>query len=295
VRNSDLNKKAQKLKTLRIQTIILILITNFALGQNSKITIDKNISKYEIKDEYNRFDDIANEIKHIESLKIEKKGENEIKISNSYSSGFTGNNITFRINRNLEIKNVTYSYWTDVLDSKNKISYKIKKTSLKLNQNPFNKTNGLRGMYILEIEHFWNNSLTKTETFKGKFKTFKGINETSEDYLWTLNQNRIFYGITNEDGVYLHPDKMPSLKSNSKVLTLELKKIKDYKFKKIKAFVVINETGKIEMESIRFSESLDKELEKHLSKLLVELTEWYPACVNEKEVKSQIPVLFAID
>ncbi|WP_123796537.1 hypothetical protein [Oceanihabitans sediminis] len=279
---------------MRIQIIILILITNFAFGQD-KVTIDKNLPKYEIKDEFNRFDDIGNPKNDFESLKFNFKSNSEIEIRNSYTSGFTGNDIKFSIDKHLNIKKVTYNYWTDVVDLDNLITYRVKKVNLKLNQNPFDKINGLRGMYILEVQHIRNDSLIKTEQIKGKFKNFKGINKQSSDYKWTLEQNKIWYGITNENGVYLKPDKVPSLKSDYKILVKEIKNIKGYVPSKIKAFVVINENGKIEEKPIRFLGQLDKSIEKQITKLLIELTEWYPACVNEKEVKSQIPIVIGTE
>ena len=279
---------------MRIQIIILILVTNFAFGQE-KVTIEENIEKYEIKDEFNRFDDIGNPIRNFESLKINIKSNSEIEIQNSYSSGFTGNDIKFIIDEKLNVNKATYNYWTDVLDLDNLITYKVNKANLTLNQNPFDKTNGLRGKYILEIEHYRNDSLIKTEQFKGKFKTFEEIDKESSEYKWTLKQNEIWYGITNENGVYLNPDKKPSLKSDYKILVKEIKRLRGYKPSKIIAFVVINENGKIEEKAIRFSGHLDKELEKQISKLLIKLTDWYPACVNEKEVKSQIPIVIGIE
>ncbi|WP_336127815.1 hypothetical protein [Mesoflavibacter sp. CH_XMU1422-2] len=282
---------------MRIQISILILITNFAFGQK-QVTIEENILKYEIKDEYNRFDNIENPKNDFESLKIEFKANSDLEIKNSYSSGFTGNDISFKINKNLEIIETKYNYWTDVLDLDNTRTYKVKNVKLTLNQNPFKKINGLCGNYILEIEHFYNDSLTKTATFKGKFKSFKGIDKTSADYLWALEQNKIFYGITNENGVYLRPDKMPSLKSDHKILTEKIKNIKGYKPDKIRAYVVINENGKIEKEPFRFFGNFGQwndETQNKVKDLLIELTEWYPACVNEKEVKSQIPLVIGIE
>ncbi len=283
--------------TLRIQFIILILITNFAFGQE-KVTIDQNAVKYEIKDEFNRFDDIGNPKNDYESLKIEFKSNSALEIKNSYSSGFTGNDISFKINKSLEIIETKYNYWTDVIDLDNTRTYKVKNVELTLNQNPFKKINGLRGNYVLEIQHFYNDSLTKTDTFKGKFKSFKEADKTSTEYLWALEQNKIFYGITNENGVYLRPDKMPSLKSNYKVLTKKIKELKGYKPKRLRAFVVINKNGKIEREPFRLTGEfghLDNETQNQVKELLIEFTEWYPACVNEKEVKSRIPIVIGIE
>jgi hypothetical protein len=282
---------------LRIQFIILILITNFAFGQE-KVTIDQNVIEYEIKDKFNRFDDIGNPKNDFESLKIEFKSNSDLEIKNSYSSGFTGNDISFKINKNLEIIETKYNYWTDVIDLDNTRTYKVKNVKLTLNQNPFKKINGLRGNYVLEIQHFYNDSLTKIDTFKGKFKTFKGTDKTSADYLWALKQNKIFYGIINENGVYLRPDKMPSLKSNYKLLTEKIKQIKGYIPKRLRAFVVINKNGRIEREPFRLTGEfghLDSETQNQVKEILIKYTEWYPACLNEKEVKSQIPIAIGIE
>ncbi len=275
---------------MRTQIIILLLITNFVFGQG-KITIDRNVVKYEIKDEFERFDDVDKPENDFKSLSFNFKSDSDLEIMNNYNAVFMGYNITFKINKLLEIKDITYNYWTDKIDLDNVITYKVSKANLNLSQNPFDKVNGLRGKYILEIEHYLNDSLTKKEIFKAKFKTFEGIDRESSDYKWAIEQNKIKYAITNNNGVYLKPDKFPSLKSDSKILIQEIKKLKGYESNKIRAIVVINECGEIENEPIRFSGKLDIKLEKQITKLLIELTEWYPACVNEKEVKSQIPIV----
>lgn len=270
----------------------MLLITNFGFGQK-KVAIDQNIVKYEIKDEFNRFDDIANDLKNYKSFDIEIKQNSNIKILNRYSTGFTGHTISFEIDKNLNIIKSDYEYWTDVPEIG--IEYKVLDIDFKLNQNPFKKTVGLRGQYEMKVKKVNENGETlKHITFKGKFKSFKGIDKSSLEYLWALEQNKIFYGITNENGVYLRPDKMPSLKSDHKILMDKIKAIQDYKTDKIMAFVIINENGKIEKESFRFFGDygqLDYEIQNQVKKLLIEFTEWYPACVNEKEVKSQIPIV----
>ena len=281
---------------MRIRIIILILIANCAFGQE-KVTIDQNIVKYEIKDEFNRFDNIANELKKYKSFDIEISENPNIKILNQYSTGFTGHTISFEIDNNLNIINSDYEYWTDVAEIGTE--YKILDIDFKLNQNPFQGTNGLRGQYKLKIKKVnENGEILKQITFKGKFKSFKGIDKSSTDYLWALEQIKVFYGITNENGVYLRPDKMPSLKTDHKILTEKIKNISGYKPKKIRAFVVINENGKIEKEPFRFFGDFGQwndETKSQVKKLMIELTEWYPACVNEKEVKSQIPIVIGTE
>ena len=281
---------------MRIRIIILILIANCAFGQE-KVTIDQNIVKYEIKDEFNRFDNIANELKKYKSFDIEISENSNIKILNKYSTGFTGHTISFEIDNNLNIINSDYEYWTDVAEIGTE--YKILDIDFKLNQNPFQGTNGLRGQYKLKIKKVnENGEILKQITFKGKFKSFKGIDKSSTDYLWALEQIKVFYGITNENGVYLRPDKMPSLKTDHKILTEKIKNITGYKPKKIRAYVVINENGKIEKEPFRFFGNFGQwndETQSQVKKLMIELTEWYPACVNEKEVKSQIPIVIGTE
>lgn len=258
------------------------------------MTVDKNVVKYEIEDEFNRFDDIDNSENDFKRLHLIFTNS-ELEIKNSQSSGFTGDNISFVINNKLELKNVNYDYWTDNLDLENNQIYKVKSSKLVLNQNPFKKIDGFRGKYILEIEHYWDDTLTKTEKFKGKFKSFKGINKTSSDYLWALKQIKILNGSVDKNGIYLRPDKIASLKSNINILTEKIKEIKVNKPKRLKAYLVIDENGKIEKESIRFVDHLDKEFQKKVTKLLFEYTEWYPACDNEKEVKSRIPIIIGIE
>jgi hypothetical protein len=117
-------------RTLRIQIIILILIANFAFGQE-KVTIDKDIVKYEIKDEFNRFDNIANELKSYKSLDIESNDKSNIKILNRYSTGFTGHTISIIIDKKLNVVKANYEYWTDVAEIGTE--YKVDSIDLKLN------------------------------------------------------------------------------------------------------------------------------------------------------------------
>ena len=58
---------------------------------------------------------------------------------------------------------------------------------------------------------------------------------------------------------------------------------------------MINKKGKIEPNSIKHTDYINYKIKKKIDSLLVKFTEWYPACVNEKEVKSRIPVLIGIE
>jgi len=283
---------------LRILIIILVLISKFTFGQKTNATIGQNIVKYEIKDEFNRFDDIANETEHYKSFAILNISNSVIEIVNRYSSGFTGHKITIKLNKKLNIDQANYEYWTDVMEIDTP-KYVVDKVDLKLNQNPFEKINRLQGQYTMQIKKISSDgNLLSTIEFKGKFKNFNGIEKTSPDYQWTLEQNKIFYGITNDNGVSLRPDKMPNLKSDHNILIKEIQKLNGFVPDKLNALVVINEKGRIEQEPFRFFGDLmssDIETQNQVKNLLIEITEWNPACLNEKEVKSQVPITFELN
>lgn len=276
--------------------LIIVFTVTFVNGQNLKVSIDKNIGKYEIKDDYNRFDDIGNPKSNFESLNLDFLSTSELKIINRYSSGFTGNTVTFNLTKQMNLQEVTYNYWTDVIDFENLRSYKVKKADLKLSKNPFDKQIGLRGNYTLEIEHYVNDTLVKNEEFKGKFKIFEGMDKESQDYKWTVEQNKIWYGITNENGVYLQPDIRPKLRSNIKDLVLKIKELSDLNIPEFRVWLVITEDGKIEKKSIRFSSIIyNEKLKKSITDILHDEMEFYPACVNEKAVKSKLPMRIRLE
>lgn len=279
---------------MRIQFIILILITNLTFGQE-KVAINKNTLNYEINDEFERFDDIGNSENDYKRLHLNFKSDSLLIIENNHGAGFVGEDITFTITKNLQIKDAKYNYWTDNPNPKKMLTYKVKKVNLSLNQNPFEKTNGLRGNYSLQIEEYSKDSLNRIKVVKGKFKTFKDINKESTDYKWVLEQDKTSKNFKNSNGVYFNLEIPPTLKSNSERLSNEVKKLNGFETNDIKALIVINEKGKIEKAPIRFSISLNDKLKMKLIELLIKYTEWYPACVNGKAVKSQIPIIISTE
>lgn len=261
-------------------------------------TIGQDIVKYETKDTFNRFDDIANKTEHYKSFEILNISNSAIEIVNRYSSGFTGHEITIKLDKKLNIDQANYKHWTDVMEI-DAPKYVVDRVDLKLNQNPFEKTNRLQGQYTMQIKKISSDgNLISTIEFKGKFKNYSGIEKTSPDYKWTLEQNKIFYGITNDNGVSLRPDKMPNLKSGLNILIKEIQKLNGFVPDKLNALVIINEKGRIEQEPFRFFgelKSSDIEIQNHVKNLLIEITEWNPACLNEKEVKSQVPITIKLN
>ena len=142
---------------LKIQVIILILITNFAFGQEYKVIVDQKIGKYEQVDEFYNFDDIKANLKagyiKKKEFRIVFKSESEIQLINIYNSGYVGAKISIKINQQLEIIDAIFNTWSDVIDLENQIKQKVTKIDLKLNQNPFSDIQGLRGEYIMEIQN----------------------------------------------------------------------------------------------------------------------------------------------
>jgi hypothetical protein len=270
------------------------LISNFVFGQEN-VSIDKNIIAYEQSDDYERFDDVEKTEDDYKGLVINIGDKSDLKIENSYSAEFVGYNILFKIDEDLKIKEVSYNYWTDNIDLENPTTYEIRKAKLILNQNPFRSLNGLCGIYELEIDHYQKNKKIKTERFKGKFKTFRGIKENSPEYKWVLDQNQVQKNVQTDSGIYLNPDTPPSLKSDTKELIEIINNIEGIKPRKIQVIVVINDKGKIEKEPIRFSGQMSEPLKNEITKLLIKMTEWYPACANQKEVKSQIPIVIGTE
>ncbi|WP_415374108.1 hypothetical protein [Patiriisocius sp. Uisw_017] len=277
-------------KTLRTIIILILFVTNSVFGQE-KVMINEDCIKYEINDEFHRYDDVEKSQNDFKNLNLVIDKNTTLSIENSYNGGLMGYDINFNINSNLEIKNVTYDFWDDVIDLDNVITYEVCQANLSLNQNPFITLKELRGNYNLEIEKYCNGYIVEKTTYKGKFKTFKGLDPNSENYKWVTNKSIGLKNVKDPNGVYLSPENPPILISDSKLLIEELNKVNEFRGQKIKAFVVINENGMIEKEPIRFSIKLSSELESKLIMMLIKFTKWNPAVINGKTVKSSIPIV----
>lgn len=277
-------------KTLRAIIILFVLAANSVYGQE-KVIINENVAKYEINDEFDRFDDVEKSQNDFKNLTLIINKNTSFKIENSYNGRLMGYDINFSINSNLEIENVSYDFWDDVINLDNVITYEVCQANLNLSQNPFIKLSELRGNYNLEIEKYCNGDITGKKTYNGKFKTFKGVDTNSENYKWVTKQSKGVKNVKDSNGIYLIPENPPTLISNSKLLIEELKKISEFNGQKIKAIVVINENGKIEKEPIRFSIKLSNDEQSKLVASLIKYTKWKPAIVNGKKVKSSIPVI----
>ncbi|GGE23035.1 hypothetical protein [Psychroflexus salis] len=277
---------------MRILFITLLLITKISSSQEN-VELNVNALKYEINDEFERFNDIR-DIVNINKLHYYFKSDSILIIEND-NVVLSGTNIKLIINNKLQIKDATYNFWTDNPNPEVILSYKVTRVNLILNQNPFKTISGFRGNYNLEIQEYSNDSLIDKYEYKGKFKSFEEISKESVEYKWVVNQNKPEKNYINSNGVYINPEVPPTLKSNYNGLIKEIRKIEKLESKNIRAFIVINEKGKIEKSPIRYSYFLNDKQKSELTKLLIEYTEWYPACVDEIAVKSQIPLIISIE
>jgi hypothetical protein len=284
---------------MKIQIIILVLISNVAFGQRSEVVIDTKIVEYEKLDDYQRFDDVETYLTidylRKKEFKIISESDSEIELYNIYNSGFGGEEISIKLNNKLEIIGVDFNQWSDVIDVNNPIKEKVSKIELKLNQNPFLKIKNLRGEYLLEVQHIdKEGEIIRTEFYKGKFKSYKHIPKDSAEHKWAVEQSLIFKGITDRNGYFLNPDKKAALKSSEKELVNEIKKLNEEIPYKIKTLVVVNEFGKIE-KVLEVNTPMDFDLKLKIVNTIRDMTDWYPACLNDVPVKTKIPLVIGIE
>jgi len=147
----------------------------------------------------------------------------------------------------------------------------------------------------MHVNRYSNDSLTGTKIFKGKFKNFEGVDKLSKDYHLALKLSKIRHGIMTEDEVYYKIDQPAYLKTNHKFVLNELKKLKIDSQKIIEAWCVINEQGKIEPKSIKHYGFIDNYIKTKIDSTLIKVTEWQPACLDENEVKSKIPIFIRLN
>lgn len=283
---------------MKKKLIILFIISNLTFAQNkllkSNTTIDGNTRKYEIVDDWKRFDDIFNQMHNYYSLEVKIHDNNKFVIRNSESFGFNGKDIEITLDKNLKVIEVEYSEWIDVIDAKMP-TFVVEQIDLKLSKNPFKNIEGIQGQYTLKINKVdLKGNIVTRDSYKGKFKSYYNTNKNASDYLWALNQNMIRNDVIDHNGAYLHPDKMPKLRSDLKSLNSDIKREiinSGIDIPKIKVQVIITEQGKIEENTIKYITNIETDLIEKINKILIEKTNWYPGLVNDKKVKSRIPLI----
>jgi len=103
---------------------------------------------------------------------IERLKNDEIKIINTFNDGLTGNRIEIIINSELDILDVNYEYWDDVIDGSTS-EYTVEKIILTLDKN-FIKENNYKGYYTIQIKNNYS---------AGEILSSEGVNDTIMRFL----------------------------------------------------------------------------------------------------------------
>ncbi len=293
----------------RTTYIILGLLMLFQIacsdnGQYGKaiITYQPN---YEEENEYFHHDhfvavDMEGLLDTAVSIKV---ADNQVIITNTFNSGYTGHKIQFIISSDLDIVDVTYEDWSDYIDGSEK-KYKVEKVILSMNANPFdNKL--VTGHYTLQIrEDYFAGQLLKetgrkdTTTymiFNGKFKIYSD-QEIKKGRKWLIDQNEIKYGIKDSLGVYELPDEFAQYKYGDDSLKSMLKQFEVLRSEtnvNKRAFVTllmqVDEKGVVNPESMTILETMKSTiLIDRLKQNINLMTNWYPATYKGRPVKSEI-------
>lgn len=298
----------QHYKDMRITTLILFGLLNFSChsqtGQYGKAIITYQPS-YEEENEYFHHDhfvtvDMQGLLDTAVSINVADK---QVIIKNTFNDGYTGHEIQFIISSDLEIKDVTYTDWSDYIDGAEK-KYKVEKAILSMNVNPFdNKL--VTGHYTLQIrEDYFAGQLLKemgrkdTTTFmifNGKFKIYSE-EEIKKGRKWVIDQNEIKYGIKDSLGIYELPDEFTqykygedSLKSMLKQFEVLRSETNVNKGSTLTLYMHVDEKGVVIPESMTMSESMKStNLIDRLKQNINFMTNWYPATYKGRPLKSDV-------
>ena len=238
-----------------------------------------------------------------------QKIEQGMEIKNIYNDGFTGHSIEFQITPSLEIENVNYREWTDVIDG-SEIKFHVEKAILSMNENPFDH-NLIVGHYSLQIrrDYFAGELLTPEgvgdttsyEVFHGKFKIYSDL-EKKKGRDWIIDQHEIRMGIKDTLGIYEFPDEIAEYKfglDSLKVLLQQFEIDRSETKEKRKAFItlkmVIDEYGQVDPATMTILEPMKStDLIESLRMNQDLKTNWKPATHNGKPVKSKENVAIRI-
>jgi len=238
-----------------------------------------------------------------------QKNEQGLEIKNMYNDGFTGHSIQFRISPSLEIEDVKYREWTDVIDG-SEIIFSVEKAIMSMNENPFDQEL-ITGHYSLQIRKDYTagellgpeevQDTTSYEVFHGKFKIYSD-QEKQKGRDWINNQNEIRMGIKDSLGVYEYPDEYARYKFGIDSLKLLLEQFEIDRAEtneKKKTYVtlemVIDENGQVDPSNMTILEPMKSaRLIENLRMNQDLKTNWYPAIHNGKPVKSKDNVTIRI-
>ncbi len=300
------------MKTKHI-TIYLILFFVYSCNEKKselgKAIISETIPVYENEDNYFPHDGFMKSDLLEHPIEVTKSNKT-ITISNIFNDGFTGHQVNFKIDRELNITEASYRDWTDVIDG-SETKHMVQKIILDLDKNPFTNQN-FSGYYTLQIKHnfsagkiFANEGIKDTtyySTFNGKFKIYNK-EELIKGKEWIINQNEIKDGIKDSLGIYSSPDKFAEFKLDESVLKkalndLKIKKgeIQDSTRRSIILTFTVDENGLVDKDKIHIRGlEIPKNLMQKIkdSKLIFE--NWKPAEHKGETVKSDVNLRIQIE
>ncbi len=226
--------------------------TNFG-----KAEISSNIADFIADDKYNRFDNSYYNYESLKKFNVEKKGDIII-FRCLRSNGYSGFSIEIHIDQNLTITKARYAAHGCTY----RYNVKATKITLQLNQNPFEKLQGIQGQFELKFNKkrfitVNGNANLQRYTFHGKFKLFNtedsfDINAQKQNavVLDMRKGNPNTYSFTSIDNVYIYPNHKPIINNKTalinaikklniklpKTLLFRLQLNKDGSIKKISAY-----------------------------------------------------------
>jgi hypothetical protein len=161
--------------------IISILFLNCnGISKSDKQDFEKVKISYEAFTQYSQFENLFICKDSIDDFdngysKIELNQEN-IQILNSKNDGYEATQIEIKIDKNLKIDNVKYSYSDDVEDG-SKTEYEVIDAKININKNPFEQNSKqITAYYLLKIREtnipseFWKSKKETEYYFKGKIE-----------------------------------------------------------------------------------------------------------------------------
>ncbi|TCI84583.1 hypothetical protein [Tenacibaculum sp. M341] len=262
---------------------ILIIILNFSCSNKKKDTRLNNVQTIHKADSISDDSFSFNEFNKTEQILFERISDNEIWIYNCLYSGFTGETTLIKVNKKLEIKSAYYNYWTDVIDE-NSTEFKVVKSKIEFNENPFTTNKQININYELKINEisYKTQKIVNSKTITSKFISKEMAESEEKSY-------KKKYGFINSFDAYKikYVDKKPKLLSG--IETLKRKLNSDFDLNRIIILFTIDIKGKILKESIklRVRKNLETEEKDKIKNLIIERLNYMPGYINEKPVNTE--------
>jgi len=262
----------------------LILILNFSCSNK------KNQEKLKSIEKLNKVNPVPESIISYDESRqtlFERISDNEIWIYNCLYSGFTGERILIKVNKDLKVKFAYYDYWTDVLDLENPTEFKVISSKIKFDKNPFKSSGEIKINYELKINEvsYSTKELINSIVLAQRIKIREMTNENKNKY-------KKKYEFINSFNAYkaAYVDKKPKLLSNIGIFKRKLKS--DFKTNQIILVFSTDIKGEILKESLKFrtSKKLTTGQKDRLKKLIMGSLKYSPGYINENPVRTELSI-----